>query len=99
MLLEATTAVLIAATPQEGVRQQPPGCPPHEIWRDTLSQKFGENRIFKGITGTGDIVRIYMNFGSGTWTATLENAGFECQKAHGRDGILSPGARMLETTQ
>ncbi len=47
------------------------GCEPREKVLRSLSEKYKENLIFRGISKRGHITLVYLNSNTGTWTATI----------------------------
>jgi len=78
----------LAMTPVAAYSQQS-RCAPHEVVADALSSKYGEGDIAIGVMPNGNVMTLYGNIRSGTWTVTIRNAdGLECMSIDGGELIF-----------
>ena len=80
--LFATTLVLVLAAAPDAAAQS--RCGAREKIVAHLATKYGEQQRSVGIQGRGEVIEIYTNPESGTWTIILTNArGLSCLMAAG----------------
>lgn len=59
-------------------------CGPSEAVHEALAERFGEQRAWFGVTGSGSIIEIWVNPETGTWTALQTYArGESCVREDG----------------
>lgn len=74
-------AALVAATP--AVAQE---CAPIDIMAEALTSRFGEAVVAEGIAGNGELVQLWANPDTRTWTlVVVMPAGISCMVASGTD--------------
>ena len=70
-------------------------CGPSETIHAALVERFGEQRIWHGLTGSGSIIEIWANLDTGTWTALQTYPdGESCIRA---DGTNQTPAELIPT--
>jgi hypothetical protein len=65
-------------------------CGPTETVHEALAERFGEQRIWHGLTGSGSIIEIWANVDTGTWTALQTySRGESCVREDGSSATIA----------
>jgi hypothetical protein len=83
-----TLLALAACTPAHA---QVPTCAPHSIFVDTLATTYGENRRMFGVVNDQQVVSLFANDQTGTWTLLVTGPdGTSCMASSGSDYDATP---------
>ena len=76
-----TALLLVACAPAHA---QAPDCAPYDDVVTGLGEVFGESRQVAGLMGPSELLEVYANLGTGTWTViTVGPDGVACLRASG----------------
>jgi hypothetical protein len=89
MRIAALTAFLAAPAAVQA------NCRPVEEVKAFLEGRFGEAVVAYGVMDTGNLVQIWANLSTGTFTAVVSDGVFSCITANGGDFALLDGKPNL----
>lgn len=95
-MIRILTILLAMASPAAAQMKQP--CAPHDALAEQMTGRYGERLAHSGLTAGDNVLEIWANPDSGTWTALVLNAqNIACIVATGefwQDWSPTPGAPL-----
>ncbi|MGR3484493.1 MAG: hypothetical protein ACU0BF_04055 [Paracoccaceae bacterium] len=72
-----TAGLMLAAAPAhpQAAPPRPPACAPHAAVMAHLAERYGEARRSLGLTANAQILEVYANDETGSWTITVTRPG------------------------
>ena len=85
-MIRLAAALALLATPVAAETQ----CAPRPVVVAALTEKFGETRHAIGLNGGGNVIEVYGNLETGSWTITVTSPqGITCLVADGSAFVLT----------
>lgn len=80
------TLALLVSTPRLTLAQQAPCYAPDPAIVGNLYNDHGESRVFAGLTKQGEVLHVFLNPKTGSFTILVSNGDIVCEASQGSGG-------------